>query len=431
MRQLPQNLEAERAVLGGIMIWPAALDGLAGKLSEEDFAAPAHRIIWRTLLALTASGQPTDAVTVGEWLDRDGHPRELQSLAIEMQADTPSAANVMAYAKIVRGKAMLRTCMEIGLRLSESAAQASDGMAVADEAIRALMDLAGGQADHECTLKDALREANADIIDAYQKRGQLRGVTLGIKQLDDRLGGAHDGDLIIFGARPAMGKTALLLNILASASGSGVPCGFISGEQPRMQIAQRLIAINGPLAAERMRNGHMEEEDWARLTRSYEGLLQRQFWIYDRSAPTLDEVCRQARAWKRKHGIRMLGLDYVQRIRVPKAKQRNEEVAEVARTLKDLARDLGLPIVALAQVVKDVETRGDKRPNQGDLANSDELTREADVIAMLYRDEVYNPETQDRGIAELLIEKNRHGPCGRVRTAWFGDSMRFCNLEAA
>ena len=433
MSRLPQSLEAEQAVIGAILLNPDALDRVAGKLAEADFFAPAHRLIWRAASELIARGQPCDAVTIGEWFEATGESDAVGggSYIVELASTTPSAANVESYAKIVRSKAVLRRVIEVGQRLQREAMAADDGLAVADSGVRDLMELSGSQRDHDHTLAEAVKAAHAEVLAAYNAKGALRGITCGIERLDQRLGGFHRGDLIIFGARPSIGKTAKMMNMADAATKAGHRVGIISGEQPAVQLAQRLIAMNGPLPAEILRNGRFEEEHWQRYTQSVSDLATgRLAWVYDRSAPTLDELCRVARAWKRRHNIEALYVDYIQRIRVP-GRDRHEEVGESARTLKDLARDLDIPVISLAQVKASVDQRSDKRPDIGDLANSDELTREADIIVMLYRDEVYNPETADKGVAELNVEKNRHGPTGMIKCAWLADSMRFRDLEAA
>ena len=433
MSRLPQSIEAERAVIGAILLSPDALDRVAGKLSEADFFAPAHRLIWRAACELIARGQPCDAVTLGEWFEQTGEADAVGGGAyiVDLASTTPSAANIAHYAKIVRSKAVLRRVIEVGQRLQHEAMAADDGLALADSGVRDLMDLSGSQRDHDHTLAEAVKAAHVEVLAAYEAKGALRGITSGITRLDERLGGFHRGDLVIFGARPSVGKTAKMMNMADAATRGGHRIGIISGEQPAVQLAQRLIAMNGPLPAEILRNGRFEEEHWSRYTQSVSDLATgRLAWVYDRSAPTLDELCRVARSWKRRHKIEALYVDYIHRIRVP-GRDRHEEVGESARTLKDLARDLDIPVISLAQVKASVDQRKDKRPEFGDLANSDELTREADIIVMLYRDEVYNPETEDRGVAELNVEKNRHGPTGMIKCAWLGDTMRFRDLDAA
>lgn len=429
LRVPPHSIDAEQAVLGGLMLSPESLDKIADTLAEADFYRRQHQLIFRAITELAQRGQPCDAVTMGEWFEASGTAETVGGAAyiVDLVNGTPSAANIRAYAVIVRRKAMLRRLIDIGVSLSEAAFDDGDAMALTDGAVRDLMDLTKASVAHDGTLKDALREAMAEIQEAFESGGKLRGIPSGIKRLDERLGGFHRGDLIVIGARPAMGKTAMLFGLADHASSQGHAIGMISGEQPRMQMGQRLISRNSHVPAEVLRSGRIDDHEWPKITGAVTALHGRNFFVYDRSAPTMDEVARIARKWKRMHNIQALYLDYVQRVRVPGA-DRITEVSEVARSLKDLARDLDIPLIALAQVKAAVDTRADKRPMQGDLANSDELTREADIIAMLYRDEVYNENSPERGIAEINVEKNRHGPLGVIKTAWLAETMRFENL---
>ncbi len=318
----------------------------------------------------------------------------------------------MAYAAIVRDKSTLRQIIEIATGAVNDGFN-PDGRntpEILDEIIRSLMTLSKLEQKCEYTLKQALSLAFDDALDAYKNQGQLRGITTGYTRMDDRLGGWHPGDLIFIGARPSMGKTALMVNLAANASAKAHAVGIISGEQSAMQIGQRSISSNSGVHAELLRNGHIEEEQWPRLNAATKALMERKVFLYDRSAPTLDEIARVARRWKQEHGIKVLFVDYLQRIRFPKAQGRIEEVSEVARGLKTLARDLDIAVVCLAQVKAAVDNYPDKRPGLGDIANSDEATREADMIMFLYRDEVYNDDTPDKSIAELNVEKYRHGP---------------------
>jgi len=302
--------------------------------------------------------------------------------------------------------------------------------AILDHAIRDLMALTKAQARHDYTLQQATRLAWEDAHEAWQHRGVIRGVPTGFARMDKRLGGWHRGDLVILGARPSMGKTALMVNLVLNCAGAGHVAGMISGEQSALQIGQRSVAAEARVPAERLRNGDFEEEDWPKLSGAVRRLVERKVCLYDRSAPTLEEVCRLARKWKQEEGIAILFVDYLQRIRVPRAENRIAEVAEVSRGLKTLARDLDMPVVALAQVKAEVDNRaGDKRPNLGDVANSDEATREADLIGFLYRDEVYRDDSPDRGMAELNFEKNRHGPTGRFWLRFDAATMLFTELE--
>lgn len=433
LRVPPQSNEAEQNVLGGMLVSPSAAAKVS--LAESDFYRRDHQLVYRAIRELEADGKPTDAVTVGEWFMANGLEDQVAGGAyiIELASDVVSAANVAAYAEIVRDKAVLRQAIDVGTELV-SASYAPDGRdraEVIDAAIAGLMALQKSSQNCEYTLKQAVRMAWDDANEAYQTRGTIRGVASGFLRMDKRLGGWHKGDLVFIGARPSMGKTALMVNLALNAAAAGHPVGIISGEQSAMQIGQRSIAADGQVAAERMRNGDIDEEAWPKLTDAMRRLIDRKVRIYDRSAPTLDELCRVARRWKQEHGITALFVDYLQRIKAPKADNRIEEVSEVARGLKTLARDLDIAVISLAQVKAEVDKRnGDKRPNLGDIANSDEATREADLIGFLYRDEVYHDDTSERGVAELNFEKNRHGPTGRFKFRFEGETMKFTDPQS-
>lgn len=431
LRVPPQSTEAEQSVLGGLMLAPKELARM--KLDESDFYRRDHAAIFRAINELEAAGQPFDAVTVGEWFEARGQSDLVQGGAylVELSSTVFSAANIHGYAKVVRDKAILRKLIEVGTQVVNDgfAPDGRDSNQILDAAIRELMVLSKAEQKCDFTLQQAARLAWDDAQVAYEHKGQIRGVTSGYQRIDRRLGGFHKGDLIILGARPSMGKTALMVNLALNAAKAGHYVGMVSGEQSAMQIGQRSIAAESHVAAERLRNGDIDDEAWPKLTEAMRRMIDRSVRIYDRSAPTMDELARTARRWKQDHDISILFVDYLQRIRCPKADNRIEEVSEVSRGLKSLARDLEIPVVALAQVKAEVDKRqGDKRPGLGDVANSDEATREADLIGFLYRDEVYNDESNDRGIAELNFEKNRHGPTGRFRLSFVGETMVFSDL---
>jgi replicative DNA helicase len=432
VRVPPASVEAEQAVLGGLMLAPQALARV--NLAEADFIRRDHQAIYRAICELDRKSQPFDAVTLGEWFESKGLSEQVQGGAylIELASTTPSAANISAYAGIVRDKSVLRAAIEAAGELLDSSYNPNrrESSEIIDSAIGALMALAKQENRHEHTLTNAVTDAFADMQSAWQSGGQIRGIPTGFKRMDKRLGGFHGGDLIVIGARPAMGKTALLINLAEYAAEQGHCVGMISGEQSAMQVGQRVIARTSGVAAEKMRSGDLEDEEWPRLNNAIVQIKKQSFFIYDRSAPTLDEVRRTLRQWKHEHGMKAAYIDYAQRIRVPKASNRVDEVSEVARGLKEIARDLDVPVIALSQVIKGVDSREDKRPGMSDLANSDDLVREADVIAMLYRDEVYREDSNLKGVAELNVEKNRHGPCGQFQLAWLAETMRFGDLAS-
>jgi replicative DNA helicase len=243
--------------------------------------------------------------------------------------------------------------------------------------------------------------------------------------MDKFIGGFHNSDLVIVGARPAMGKTAFMLNLAINAD---APVGIISAEQGMMQMGGRVIAIDGRINTAGIRSGKLEDEDYNRMTASYSRLRDRVIQFYDKPAPTLQDIVRQARKWKHNLDIKALYIDYVQRVKVDGKAPRHEQIGDVAMGLKELARELDIPVIALAQVNRSVEARTNRRPQMGDLKDSGVIEQEADVIAMLYRDEVYDENSQHKGIAEVDIKKNRHGDIGIVRTVWRAEYLRFEDL---
>jgi replicative DNA helicase len=427
LRMPPASVESEQAVLGGLLLDPSALAKVS--LSDSDFYRRDHQLIYRAVCELDAQGKPYDAVTLADWFAGQGLAEHVAGGAylIELVSGTPSAANITAYAATVREKAHKRQQIEIGTALVNAAFGAGKPQESADEAIRELMAQSKSEQACEFTLKQALKQAWDDVEDAYLHKGELRGIPTGFARMDKRIGGWHKGDLIFIGARPSMGKTALMVNLALTAAKAGHMAGVISGEQSAMQLGQRSIAVGGHVHAEKMRNGDIDEEAWGLLHEAMKTQGAYKIRIFDRSAPTLDDIARMARKWKQEYGLAVLFVDYLQRIRYPKAQSRIDEVSEVARGLKTLARDLDVPVVCLAQVKAEVDKREDKRPGLGDIANSDEATREADLIAFLYRGEVYD-DNAERGLAELNVEKYRHGPTGQFKLAFSAETMRFHDL---
>lgn len=411
---------AEEAVLGALLLWNDAFHDAAPLLSAEHFTSGFRQRVWTAIRDRILAGDTADAVTVAESMP------DAATAVFDLAAATFTRATLPNYIGVVRDNWRRREASQIASRLSAAARSGEDGV---DEAIGSLLALNATVTEHEFTGKQALMMAWTQAEEAYRNGGKLPGITTGLLALDDILGGWHRSDLTLIGGRPAMAKTALAINMAEAAAASKIPCGFVSAEQPAEQIGIRRLSLASNVGASNIRAGRIEDEGWARMTEGVKDRRDAPIWIYDRSALTLDELVGIARKWKHTHNIGVLFIDYAQRITVPGA-DRITEVSTIARGLKNLARDMQIPVVALAQVKAAVDTRPDKRPTAGDLANSDELTREADQILMLYRDEVYNPDSPDKGIAEILIEKNRHGPTGFKKVAFVGETMRFADLAS-
>ena len=421
MSKLDQTF-AEDAVLGGLLLDNLRFHDVSPIIGADHFTSPQRARIYGLIRDRVLAGEPADAVTIGE-----ASPQDFNDV-LDLASTVPSTANIVAYAQTVRSNWRRREAVQIALTLS-SEARAGEESAV-DSAIARLLELNSSVTDCEFTGKQAMQQAWREVERSYANGGALPGITTGLSDLDAILGGFHDSDLTVVGGRPAMGKTAFLGGLVEAAAAAGKRPGVISAEQPAVQMALRRLSMVSGVAATRLRNGDFQDEDWSRMQAGMAAAIPREMWMYDRSAVTLDELVGVARKWKHTHNIGILFIDYAQRIKVPRA-DRIGEVSQVAQGMKDLARSLNIPVVSLAQVKGTVETRPNKRPNAGDLANSDELTREADQIIMLYRDEVYNMESPDKGIAELLIEKNRHGPTGYKKVRFHSETMQFKDLRPA
>lgn len=417
------SIAAEQSVLGGLLLAPEAMHEVEDLVTGDMFTRADHRTIFYAIGDMVAAGKPVDVVTLGEALESDGH--NLTGYLLDLHGTTPSAANIRAYAQLVRDTWTRQQIRMVGHRI---AAADGDAAVALDAAIADLMRLQHTSQKHEYSLRDGMSMAYQAMKEARELGGRIPGITTGLSKLDGIVGGWHDSDLVVIGARAAMGKTALLLNF---AHACGVPHGIVSAEQPVDQVAARIMSLDSGIAATAMRSGRVDDEDMGTLHASVKRLIDRKAFVYDRSAPTIGEVCRIARKWHHQHGIKVLFVDYIQRIESDRGEKRYERVGDVVRQLKNLARDLQIPVVALAQVARNVEQRQDKRPHMGDLSDSSEIEKEADQVLMLYRDEVYDPESPNRGTAEIIIDKNRHGPTGFVRCAWLAETMRFADLGHA
>jgi replicative DNA helicase len=400
----------ERELIAAVLSRPEVL--WECPVQPEHFESEVHGQIWRTILDLQHKGESFDAVTVSQSLGGDAGDRAITYV----NEAVGSAAAAPGYAsRIIEG---WRNRMA-----SDIYAKAQSGEISRDDAIRELMALDDEESTHETNIKQAMRKALDDMEEAAAAGGGIRGITTGLKDLDRHLGGLHNGDLTIIGARPSHGKTALLLHIAQCA---GVPLGMVSAEMPDFQLAQRHAASIGRVSLANIRQGKVGKDEMAAFVKANRQLRD-DYHLLDRGSPHIDEVIKVARKWHHKYQIQLFLVDYIQRI-TGRGDSKAERVADVAKSLKTIARDLNIPVVALAQVKRDVDSRSDKRPGMADLYYSSELEMEADQVITLYRDEVYNSDSPDKGMAELSICKNRAGYCGTVKVSWAGEFVSFGDL---
>lgn len=415
-------IHVERQILATAMRQASSLADMP--LAGKHFASEQHGEIWEAIQHLTLDSKPSDGVAVAEMLERAGR-KALSALAFEIgtSMDIAVASNAAYPSATLVGAWRDRESVRIGVDLVEAAKHREEG--AVDRAIAALMDLHAGDQVHEHTAASAMKAAWDQVLAAKERGGRLIGVSTGLSALDNALGGLHDSDLIVVGARPAMGKTGLLLGMTKAGTGSG-SVGLASGEQPHEQVGMRWMAAGSNVSLGKLRAGKLfADDEWnsaSRALREYSALPIR---ILDRSSPDITEIIRVARRWKHQHGIKALYVDYLQRIEIASMARapKHERVGTVTRMLKNLARDLRIPVVVLAQVSRDVDKTESGKPQMAHLADSSEIEKEADQILMLWRD-LSDPQAQFAD-AEINVVKNRHGNIGTVRCMWHGGSTSF------
>ncbi len=440
LRIPPHSVEAEQAVLGGLLLDNSTWDAVADRLTATDFYRRDHQNIFQAIADLSARSQPSDAVTLAEYLAAQGLDDETGGLAYlaGLARDTPTAANIRAYADIVRERSLLRKLIRVSGEIAASA-YGSEGRPAAelvDDAERRVFEIAeqGSRSGSGFVpLRDVLG-ATIDRLDMlHQSQGQLTGVSSGYSDLDKMTAGLQPGDLIVIAGRPSMGKTTLALNIAENAAiGKNVPVAVFSMEMSREQLAFRMISSLGRVDQSHLRTGMFGDEDWARINGAIAQMKTASLYIDDSGALTPTEVRARARRLMREHGgLGLIVVDYLQLMQVAGGKEnRATEISEISRSLKALAKELSVPVIALSQLNRSVEQRTDKKPVMSDLRESGAIEQDADVIMMIYREEVYEPETPRKGIADIIIAKQRNGPTGEVHLTFLGKYTRFENMAS-
>ncbi len=430
----PHSIEAEQAVLGALLLAPESFATVAEILKPSDFYGEGHREIYRALQELAESGRPIDLVTVTEslkqkdLLDKVGGASYLASLA----GAVPTAANVGYYARIVAEKSLLRTlvgtCTQLIARAYDEGVESER---LFDEAEQMIMELSvRRQSRGYRSLKELLVSTLEQIEQMYINKGAATGLSTGFDALDRMTLGMQPSDLILLAARPSMGKTSLGLNIARNVAASGVPVAIFSLEMSGDQVVQRLLCAEALIDQHRLRTGRLTEDDWSRLLRAATRLSEVPIFIDDTPAISLLELRSKARRLKIEHGIGFLVIDYLQLMQLGKrVENRVQEISEISRFLKSLARQLDIPVLALSQLSRAVEQRMDKIPLLSDLRESGSLEQDSDVVLFIYRDDYYNPDSEKKGIADIIIAKQRNGPTGTVELAFLKEFTKFANLE--
>ncbi|WP_298441376.1 replicative DNA helicase [uncultured Ferrimonas sp.] len=438
----PHSLEAEQSVLGGLMLNSELFDQVAEKVVKEDFYSRSHQLIYDAMAKLMETGEPLDLLTVSEELSKSGHIDGVGGIPYlsDISRNTPSVANLTAYAGIVRERAVMREMIKVANEIADAGfnPEGRDSSQLLDLAESKVFKIAEARTDANEgpeTLKLVLNKT-IDRIEALfnnPNSGGVTGVSTGYADLDKMTAGLQPSDLIIVAARPSMGKTTFAMNLCEQAAmNEDKPVLIFSLEMPSEQIMMRMLASLGRVDQTRIRTGELDDDDWARVT-STMGLMMEQgkMYIDDGSGLTPTEVRSRARRIAREHGgISMIMVDYLQLMQVPgMSENRTLEIAEISRSLKSLAKELECPVVALSQLNRSLEQRADKRPVNSDLRESGSIEQDADLIMFIYRDEVYHPDTAEKGQAEIIIGKQRNGPIGRVPLTFQGRFSRFDNYS--
>ena len=441
LRTPPHSVEAEQSVLGGLLLDNASWDRIADRLAGEDFYRHDHRLIFQHVSRLIEQSRPADAITVFEALQTSGKAGEAGGLAYlnALAQNTPSAANIRRYAEIVRERAVLRRLVSVGEEVAAAALnpQGRDAKQLLDEAEAKVFQIAEqGARDRGglVKLEPLLTRVVQRIQELFERASpsDVTGVPSGFTDLDAKTAGFQEGDLIIIAGRPSMGKTALALNVGQHvAIDLGMPVAVFSMEMAAEQLAMRLLGSVGRIDAHRLRTGRLTDEDWPKLSEAMERMHTAPLHIDETPALNALELRARARRLAREYGkLGLIIVDYLQLMSASSmGENRATEISEISRSLKSLAKELKVPVIALSQLNRTVEQRTDKRPVMSDLRESGAIEQDADVILFIYRDEVYNPDSPDKGIAEIILGKQRNGPIGRVQLRFGGEHTRFDNLS--
>ncbi len=436
LRVPPHSVEAEQAVIGGLLLDNRAWEQIADRIAETDFYRNDHRIIFSAIRNLEEKSQPFDAVTLSEWMQKHGELEDAGGLAYlgRLAKETPTAANIVAYADIVRERSVLRQLIAVGTDIAGNGykTEGRSSRELLEDAEKRVYEIAeqdmrgrGGFQD----IKDLLTKTVEQIDYLFQSEGNITGVPTGFDKFDESTTGLHPGELIIVAGRPSMGKTTFAMNIAENAAiGNKTSVAVFSMEMPGEQLAMRMISSLGRIDQHHIRTGQLTDEDWPRITSAVHMLSEANLFIDDTPAMSPNEVRARARRLKRKHGLGLVVIDYLQLMQVHGGSEnRATEISEISRGLKALAKELNIPVIALSQLNRSLEQRPDKRPIMSDLRESGAIEQDADLIVFIYRDEVYNDDSPEKGMAEIIVAKQRNGPIGKSVLTFLGKYTKFEN----
>ena len=431
----PSNLEAERCVLGAVMQDREALSVAMEMLHADDFYSPANREIFDAMHALHTRGMPVDLVTVDEELSRRGTLAGVggSEYLIEISQYVPTTANVKAYIQIVDEKATLRRLIKASAEISQECYTQQQTLPdILSGAEKSIFDIVmrKGEGETLVHIADILPDTYQRIETLSKLKGGFDGVPTGFIDLDNLLTGLHGGELVLVGARPSMGKTSFAMNVLGyAATIAGKTCAAFSLEMPREQLAMRMLCADARVDMQSVRHGSLRDEDWLALSKALGPLAASNLYIDDTSGITPSQLHSRCRRLKLERGLDLIMVDYLQLMSADgRVENRQNEVSEISRSLKGIAKELNVPLIALAQLSRAGAQRSDKRPILSDLRDSGSIEQDADIVMFLHREEYYDPNTEDKNIAEVIVAKQRNGPLGTIKLAWLGQYTRFATL---
>ncbi len=434
-RVLPHDSGAERGIIGSMLMAPDAVSQASGLLLKEDFYNTQYGLLFEAMVQLHNEGREIDEIILGEKLRQMGAPDEISSLSYigEILAEVQTSAFVRDYCRIVKDKSDLRKLIRIAESMQINGYDAQDDVSrileQGEEEIFRLAQSRSGGADY-VPIRNTVVEVIGQIEAAARNKGHVNGLATGFTDIDHKLTGLHGGELILVAARPAMGKTALVLNIAHHvAIREHVPVAIFSLEMGKDQLVSRLMAMDAMVDAQSLKTGNLTEDEWQMIIESSNTIASAPIYINENSGITMSEMRSICRKWKQAHQIGLIILDYLQLMNTAgRVESRQQFISDVSRSLKSLARELKVPVIALSQLNRSVDARPDHRPVLADLRESGAIEQDADVVMFIYRDDYYHPDTERPGVAEIIVAKQRNGSTGPVELAWIGKYTKFSNI---
>ncbi len=432
----PQSVEAEQSVIGSMLIDKEVIPVVMEVLKPEDFYRPDHKEIYDVIIELFDKAQPIDLITVSERLRLHGKLDLVGGLEYltNIATDVPTTANVKHYAKIVEEKSLLRKLIKASSDIVDLGFNASEEVSfILDKAEQNIFDILQKRSSQGFVpIKDVLVDTFNKLEELYNNKGHITGIPTGFVDLDFKTSGLHNSDLVLIAARPAMGKTAFALNLAQNAAvHSGIPVALFSLEMSKEQLVNRMLCSEAMVDSNKMKTGQLEDNDWQKVARALGPLSEAPIFIDDTPGISITEIRAKCRRMKLEHNLGLVVIDYLQLMQGSRSRSENrqQEISEISRSLKILAKEINVPVICLSQLSRAAETRTDHRPILSDLRESGAIEQDADIVMFLYRDDYYNPDTEKKNIAEIILAKHRSGSTGTVELVWLGQYTKFANLE--